>query len=417
MVYEWNRKYGVMETNIEPGDNEKLEAIIVHDGKFHADDVMAVWIAKQINPDVNIMRTRNEKELVQGLTNPNVIVADVGEGMYDHHQKEGVRFYPTQEKGNQMAACGLVWDKWGEKVVETWVNNGKMILQPNETISTAAKQFRDYVLRPIEVKDTTVGREHVRSYLILQDKNGNLPDMEQESIVSDFIRSFNDIRFTLENEQLDDLHVFRKQVKNIESIVSTYDKSEANQYGLNPMIASLTRQNSDFLQLIENNYKEKEHDQELLDNFIRSKLEKLNPNARIFNIDFEYTNMDTFKDTNIQVILCSNKNHTEIQVRSVDPNIKLSDKYKEFGDNIFVHPQGHMCAIPITSNQDREAALEIAKSIGEKSILDTYDRAMDIEIDTKDIEIENKLDIDDVGDIDDDIDIEDPLDNIDIDDR
>ena len=120
--------------------------------------------------------------------------------------------------------------------------------------------------------------------------------------------------------------------------------------------------------------------------------------------------MDTFKDTNIQVILCSNKNHTEIQVRAVDPNIKLNDKYKEFGNKIFVHPQGHMCAIPITGDQDREAALEIAKTIGKESILDTYDRAMDIEIDTKDIEVEDKLDIDDVGDIGDDV--EDPLDDI-----
>ena len=67
------------------------DEIIVHSGKMHADDIMCAALIKYINKNVKIIRTRNIPDNFTGL------VADVGEGRYDHHNLDKVR---TDDKGN-----------------------------------------------------------------------------------------------------------------------------------------------------------------------------------------------------------------------------------------------------------------------------------------------------------------------------
>lgn len=55
-----------------------VEAITVHSGAYHADDVLSAAMLLLVNPDAEIVRTRNPSEF-EG------IVVDVGEGEYDHH--------------------------------------------------------------------------------------------------------------------------------------------------------------------------------------------------------------------------------------------------------------------------------------------------------------------------------------------
>ena len=57
------------------------DKIIVHDGKMHADDILSVGLVKYINPTIKVTRTRDIPEDFDG------IIADVGNGRYDHHNE------------------------------------------------------------------------------------------------------------------------------------------------------------------------------------------------------------------------------------------------------------------------------------------------------------------------------------------
>jgi uncharacterized UPF0160 family protein len=78
-----------------------------HDGRFHADEVMATAILKEIF-DIEVVRTR-DLEVLKELD----IVYDVGDGEFDHHQVEK----EFREKGTPYAASGLIWRKFGKDVV------------------------------------------------------------------------------------------------------------------------------------------------------------------------------------------------------------------------------------------------------------------------------------------------------------
>ena len=87
---------------------KEFKRIGTHDGKFHADEVMATAILKEIF-EIEVVRTRDTKV----LSNLD-IVYDVGGGELDHHGPDKVH----REDGTPFAACGLVWNKFGRQVLK-----------------------------------------------------------------------------------------------------------------------------------------------------------------------------------------------------------------------------------------------------------------------------------------------------------
>lgn len=79
-----------------------------HDGVFHADEVMATAILKEIF-EIDLIRTREPK-----ILNELDIVYDVGGGELDHHGNDKV----YREDGTPFAACGLVWNKYGREAIQ-----------------------------------------------------------------------------------------------------------------------------------------------------------------------------------------------------------------------------------------------------------------------------------------------------------
>ncbi len=79
-----------------------------HNGRFHADEVMATAILKEVF-EIEVVRTR-DIEVLKGLD----IVYDVGDGEFDHHQVEKVH----RDNGTPFAACGLIWREFGKQVVK-----------------------------------------------------------------------------------------------------------------------------------------------------------------------------------------------------------------------------------------------------------------------------------------------------------
>ena len=96
-----------------PSKDTFIDKLIVHAGAFHADDVMCAVIAKTINPDVKIERTY---KVTPDMEAPGVLIADIGMGMYDHHQNDA----ELRPDGHKHAAIGLMMkdDRIREKFLE-----------------------------------------------------------------------------------------------------------------------------------------------------------------------------------------------------------------------------------------------------------------------------------------------------------
>lgn len=95
-------------------NKKESKKVGTHDGRFHADEVMATAILKEIF-DIEVVRTR-DLDVLKELD----IVYDVGDGEFDHHQVDK----EFRERGTPYAACGLIWRKFGRDVV--YLNDGNL---------------------------------------------------------------------------------------------------------------------------------------------------------------------------------------------------------------------------------------------------------------------------------------------------
>jgi uncharacterized UPF0160 family protein len=92
----------------QAGDMEKtFMRAGTHSGKFHADEVMATAILREIF-DLEVVRSRDPDEL-KDLD----IIYDIGEGEFDHHQMD--KRY--RDNGIPYAAYGLIWERFGRDVI------------------------------------------------------------------------------------------------------------------------------------------------------------------------------------------------------------------------------------------------------------------------------------------------------------
>ncbi len=89
-------------------EKEKIKSVGTHNGRFHADDVMATAVLKLHFP-IKVVRTR-DLEVLKELD----IVYDVGDGEFDHHSIEK----EYRENGVPYAACGLIWRRFGREIVD-----------------------------------------------------------------------------------------------------------------------------------------------------------------------------------------------------------------------------------------------------------------------------------------------------------
>lgn len=106
--------------------------ILVHAGKFHADDVLCVAMAQILNPKIGVVRVFDYK--LEEFADSKTIICDIGGGRYDHHQENA----EIREDGRKFAACGLFFRDFGE------------LLFPREE---SRKAFHDAYILPIEDSD------------------------------------------------------------------------------------------------------------------------------------------------------------------------------------------------------------------------------------------------------------------------
>lgn len=93
----------------------EISIVGTHDGKFHADEVMACAITSLLFENVQIIRSRDEVELKEAD-----IVFDVGQNdmvrVFNHHDRNWDEFRPN---GIPFASAGTAWQLFGVEILKS----------------------------------------------------------------------------------------------------------------------------------------------------------------------------------------------------------------------------------------------------------------------------------------------------------
>ena len=350
MIITFNKKYNVYEQNINPKESNNIPStIVIHDGVNHADDIMCVYLMQQLNPEISVIRARNEYPMKLYLQDPSVLVADVGEGFFDHHQKDAVHYPGELSDSGRKAACGLVWESWGDKIVSKWLETGKVSLREGESKDSVIDQFATYVIRPIEIKDVTQGRSDVPIHFVVPDINGTYPsDSDKKVPISVLVRAIEPVWTPFESKQKSDAQAFAQSLYEIDRVVTGYMETNRDVYiyGLNPIVASFTSLNKSLVQITDKIQGQKDFDNQLLSGFIKQELQFLNPKIKVFSLECTGIDPRIFNDSNIDLIIVPNRDRTEIQIRSTSSELLLSkDIIRNIDPQAFVTNTGNACFI------------------------------------------------------------------------
>ncbi len=88
--------------------------IATHDGSFHADEVFAIAALGLVEPQVEVVRTRDRDTLARAEVRIDVgFTDDASTGDFDHHQGG---FDRTRDNGVGYASFGLVWREFGARI-------------------------------------------------------------------------------------------------------------------------------------------------------------------------------------------------------------------------------------------------------------------------------------------------------------
>lgn len=131
--------YGLEDDIIQ--NQKKFKRVGTHNGRFHADEVMATAVLKELF-DIELIRTRDPKVL-KDLD----IVYDVGGGKFDHHDTEK----EYRDDGIPYAACGLIWREFGRDVLEF-----KDQSLGNDEVEAAFKYVDRVLMKGIDALDNGV---------------------------------------------------------------------------------------------------------------------------------------------------------------------------------------------------------------------------------------------------------------------
>lgn len=98
--------------------SKEITEVYTHGATFHADDVFASALLKLINSDIIIHRVNSLPPYVD-------LAYDIGDGEYDHHQKES----PIRSNGIPYASFGLLWKDLGKYICDNPDNLDRSLIQ------------------------------------------------------------------------------------------------------------------------------------------------------------------------------------------------------------------------------------------------------------------------------------------------
>lgn len=127
---------------------QTIERLITHSGAFHADEVLAYVVLRDLFPEAALTRTRNTALL--DAAGEESIMFDVGlvfdpaRGRFDHHQIGA----PLRPDGICYSSFGLIWAQYGRD----WLG---MMLDEEHEIEGAWERLDRGMVRDIDALDTS----------------------------------------------------------------------------------------------------------------------------------------------------------------------------------------------------------------------------------------------------------------------
>ena len=159
---------------------KEIKRLVIHDGKFHADDVMTCALVRTAFPDVRIERVSGVDDDMRN--DENTVIADIGLGKYDHHQPDAPRRpYVLDNQYTKTAppitykaaACGLIFEDIKDMIFKT---------------KESANFFFENYIRPIEAQDN-VGKGVAANPLSIAIGAFNTISTNEEDVERRFFRA------------------------------------------------------------------------------------------------------------------------------------------------------------------------------------------------------------------------------------
>ncbi len=95
-----------------------IRTVCTHDGSFHADEALAVFLLKQLYPGIAVTRSRDP-----AVHEKNDMLVDVGaiydpsKLRFDHHQRGFTETFSEHHKSTILSSAGLIYKAFGRDVL------------------------------------------------------------------------------------------------------------------------------------------------------------------------------------------------------------------------------------------------------------------------------------------------------------
>ncbi|MHB1330574.1 MAG: MYG1 family protein [Minisyncoccota bacterium] len=189
-----------------------MTKIVTHNSTYHADDVFAVAALLLIEPDAEVVRTRD----IGAITSADYVV-DVGleydplKKRFDHHQIGGAG---ARDNGIQYASFGLVWKEYGEVL-----SGGK-----REALIIDRK-----LAQPLDAHDNGMPiaeykYERIREYSVIDFLYSYLdkPDQTEGDLYEMFMKVVSIAKDLLERE----INKAKESVRSFDAVIDLYKSAE-----------------------------------------------------------------------------------------------------------------------------------------------------------------------------------------------
>lgn len=199
--------------------------LCIHDGIFHLDDLTVAALATLYNEykygqeylleNFDIQRSRNLTFIKQFETVG--IVADVGNGEFDHHQPDA----KVRPNGVKYAATGLIWKQMGVDLIKLVCDKNDYV-SSEEAVNWAAKMFDLNVCQPIDNTDNFGPKKYPNplSDMISSYNSDDIHDNEKQ------YEGFYDALLLLEQLLQSDLEKYGRQCKEYDELTKIINASE-----------------------------------------------------------------------------------------------------------------------------------------------------------------------------------------------
>jgi uncharacterized UPF0160 family protein len=148
--------------------------IIVHSGHFHADEVMAVAIARMLGVRERVIRTRDPKIIAEWSRKAYILdvggVDDPEALRFDHHQAGFDRYFSehAKELGVKMSSCGLFYHWLGPNIFGMFMGSADIakdladgwreLVPDGETLQKWYEHFYNKYIMEIDANDNGVSQ-------------------------------------------------------------------------------------------------------------------------------------------------------------------------------------------------------------------------------------------------------------------